>query len=396
MKNFSVQNSKLLRWSLKLSDLDFFVEHRPGSRMGHVDALSRHVGAVIQENPLDKENVRREQAKDTFCSKQSPGTYRSKQEIFLDSDGILYKRKSNAKHQLIVPETLISEVIKENHDPVYISHPGTKRTYDLISLRYWWPGMRKSIEDFIKNCDSCKWRKKDNENIASEVSDLRGQFRKLEARLKEVYELVAKLNRKSHQRNKRLYDRRAKVRKFEVEDLVYLYNPKMKVGLTRKFFFPWIGPFKITKKISDLKYEIVIQNDKRQVVYINRLKKCYNQDLWKPKTRQKTVKQPPKRSTKRSDQDEESELQFRRFLLEITDDLNDPTTCETLSDQTLDIPSPAEQTLDTPTSERTDPNYSPPTTPKSRRELQITRAEPPITRSRTRIMSQELADTQPT
>jgi len=49
-----------------------------------------------------------------------------------------------------VPETLIIEVIKENHDPVYISHPGTKRTYDLISLCYWWPGIRKSIADYIK------------------------------------------------------------------------------------------------------------------------------------------------------------------------------------------------------------------------------------------------------
>ena len=160
------QNSKLLRWSLKLSELDFFVEHRPGSKMGHVDALSCHVGTTIQENLLDEENVRREQAKDAFCSKQSPGTYRSKQEFFLDSDGILYKRKSNGKHQLIVPETLISEVIKENHNPVYIPHPRTKRTYDLISLRYWWPGMRKSIEDYIKNCDLCQRRNGDREFVA--------------------------------------------------------------------------------------------------------------------------------------------------------------------------------------------------------------------------------------
>ena len=142
------------------------MEHRPGSKMGHVDALSRHVGTVIQGNPLDKENVLREQAKDAFCTKQSPGTYRNKQEFFLDSNGILYKRKANGKHQLIVPETLISEVIKENHDPVYISHPGAKITYDLISLRYWWPGMRKYITEYIKNCDSCQRRKGDREFVA--------------------------------------------------------------------------------------------------------------------------------------------------------------------------------------------------------------------------------------
>ena len=78
----------------------------------------------------------------------------------------MYKRKTNGKHQLIVPEILISGVIKENHDPVYISHPGAKITYDLISLRYWWPGMRKSIADYVKNCDSCQRRKGDRESVA--------------------------------------------------------------------------------------------------------------------------------------------------------------------------------------------------------------------------------------
>jgi hypothetical protein len=139
----------------------------------------------------------------------------------------------------------------------------------------------------------------------------------------------------------------------------------------------------------------VSQNDKRQIFHINRLKRYYNQSLWKQNPSQKTVKQPPKRSTKHSDQDEEREFQFRKFPLEVTDELNDLTNCETLPDRTLDIPSPTEHTLDTPSSERTDPNYSPPTIPKSRRELQITRADPPITRSQTRIMQQEHADTQP-
>jgi len=42
------------------------VEHRPGLKMGHVDAFSSHVGTVIEENALDNENVLREQAKDAF------------------------------------------------------------------------------------------------------------------------------------------------------------------------------------------------------------------------------------------------------------------------------------------------------------------------------------------
>jgi hypothetical protein len=77
----------------------------------------------------------------------------------------MYRRKSGGKHQLIVPEFQTREVIKENHDPVYVSNSGTKRTHDLIALRFWWPNM-KSIEEYVRNCDSCQRRKGDREIVA--------------------------------------------------------------------------------------------------------------------------------------------------------------------------------------------------------------------------------------
>ena len=131
------------------------VEHQAGTKLAHVDALSRH-GTIIQGGTLDKEDVLREQVKDAFCLKQNPGTYESKKEFFLDDDGVLYKRRSSGDHQLIVPETLVREVINQNHDPVYVAHQGTKRTHDLIALHYWWPGIRKSIEEYIRKCDPAR------------------------------------------------------------------------------------------------------------------------------------------------------------------------------------------------------------------------------------------------
>ena len=64
----------------------------------------------------------------------------------MDDDGVLYRRRSNGDHQLMVPETLVREVIKQNYYPVYFVLPDTKTTHDLIALHYWWPGVRKSIE----------------------------------------------------------------------------------------------------------------------------------------------------------------------------------------------------------------------------------------------------------
>ena len=68
----------------------------------------------------------------------------------------MYRRQPHDKHQLVVPESLVHHIIKENHDPVFVAHSGVKMTRDLISLKYWWPGMRKSIEDYINKCDVCK------------------------------------------------------------------------------------------------------------------------------------------------------------------------------------------------------------------------------------------------
>jgi hypothetical protein len=137
LRNFAENNSRLLRWSLKLSELDFTVEQRAGSKIPHVDALSRHVATVIHEDILDRNNILREQAKDDFCVKQKPGIYSSRREFFLDDKGVMYRRQIGNKHQLVVPKNLIHHIIKVNHDPVYVAHPGVKRTYDLISLNYW-------------------------------------------------------------------------------------------------------------------------------------------------------------------------------------------------------------------------------------------------------------------
>jgi hypothetical protein len=47
---FAENNSRLMRWSLRLADFEFSVEHLPGKKVAHVDALSRHVGLVEESH----------------------------------------------------------------------------------------------------------------------------------------------------------------------------------------------------------------------------------------------------------------------------------------------------------------------------------------------------------
>jgi hypothetical protein len=90
--------------------------------------------------------------------------------------------------------------------------------------------------------------------------------------LKQAYQLAREASKQSRQANKRLYDRHAKRRTFKPGDLVYLFCPVRKPGTSRKFPFPWKGPFEILAKLSDLNYEIAGYNNKKMVVYVNRLK----------------------------------------------------------------------------------------------------------------------------
>jgi len=125
-----------------------------------VDALSRHVGTIAHPNNRSKKKIVLRGQKADTCPQQTPGTLRNRSEFFLDDD-VMYRRQPNGKHQLVVPQTSVHDAIKENHDPKYVAHPGMKRTYALISLNYWWPNMRKAIEDYIRKCDPCQSRKYD-------------------------------------------------------------------------------------------------------------------------------------------------------------------------------------------------------------------------------------------
>ena len=102
--------------------------------------------------------------------------------------------------------------------------------------------------------------------------NLSQRMNNLKATLKRAYKSVGIANKRSHQTNKEYYDRRAKPRSFEVGEYVYVFNPARKPGLSKKFFKSWAGPFKVTTKISDLNYEVLGKNDRKQVVHINRLK----------------------------------------------------------------------------------------------------------------------------
>ena len=119
-----------------------------------------------------------------------------------------------------------------------------------------------------------------------------------------------------------------------MNNLVYLYNPAKKPGLSRKFWKPWQGLYKVTKKLSDLNYEITDQYGQKRIVHINRLKGAYASEQWKTQVEPKTRKQSRKGSARHSRQDVE-EYVVNHYPIVITEDVPSAPERETQHAKTL-------------------------------------------------------------
>ena len=225
-----------------------------------------------------------------------------------------------------------------------------------------------------------------NENLKAKVStnpwDIDQRVENLKASLRSAFRSVKWANKKSHQKNKRYHDRRAKHREFVVGDLVYLYQLARRPSLSAKFFYPWTGPHQITAKLLTLNYEIQDRKAKKQIVHINRLKAAHDPAHWKPVNNRNRARKPnPKRLV---DRVSEEEVEFCSKPIPLAPGA--PTALRRSIAPTPVVPQPPPQILDTPGSERADPSYFPPTTPSSRRDVHPTRFEPPVTRARARLL----------
>lgn len=61
---------------------------------------------------------------------------------------------------LVVPVSLRRTVMEVHHDSPVGAHRGAKKTLEKLKTRYWWPGMKIDIENYIKSCRKCERTKR--------------------------------------------------------------------------------------------------------------------------------------------------------------------------------------------------------------------------------------------
>ena len=90
-----------------------------------------------------------------------------------------------------------------------------------------------------------------------------------------AFEAVRKSISTKQCHQKQLYNQKVHGDPYRPGDLVWLYNPAVAKGKSRKLHRPWKGPYQVHAKLSDVNYRIQhTGNNKFTVVHFDRLKHC--------------------------------------------------------------------------------------------------------------------------
>ncbi|GFV49636.1 transposon Tf2-9 polyprotein [Trichonephila clavipes] len=114
--------TRIARWALQLEEFDFEIEHRAGSRMKHVDALSRYPVMMKQES-----------------------------EEFFERNGILYKYL-NGRELIVTPKAKQAELIKLIHENCHFS---VGKTEEIVKKEFFIPILSNVVKKVIVNCVPC-------------------------------------------------------------------------------------------------------------------------------------------------------------------------------------------------------------------------------------------------
>ena len=74
--------------------------------------------------------------------------------FWLFEDRKLYKRSFSGPYLFCMHPNASESLLEELHEGVYESHTGERSlSHRVITQGYWWPGMQKEAQEYVKKCD---------------------------------------------------------------------------------------------------------------------------------------------------------------------------------------------------------------------------------------------------
>lgn len=124
--NLKEPKGRLGRWQALLQTYSIEINHRSGKELKDADAISR----LCLEDDCEQEQVN---------------------QVIESKDGSI---------KVFVPSEQVKHVLRRYHDdPDSGGHDGMLRTYLKVKSRFYWPGMKNDIIQYIRSCHDCQIHK---------------------------------------------------------------------------------------------------------------------------------------------------------------------------------------------------------------------------------------------
>ncbi len=174
--------------------------------------------------------------------------------------------------QLLVPKSRREMLFQAAHCNPMAGHLGQAATLNRLMARFFWPGIHENVRRWCAACRECQ--------LVNPPASPKAPLRPLPL-MQHVLDLRTKLHTlgqlsmenllQAQDKQSRLYNRGARLRKFAPGDKVLVLLPTSSSKLLAK----WQGPFEVTRQVGDLNYEVVRtdRSGARQIYHLNLLKK---------------------------------------------------------------------------------------------------------------------------
>ena len=127
-------NRRQVRWAETLASYSFKINHVRGTENGRADALSR---------------------RPDYVEGSKPGAVSLLQ---WEGNSLVYQKPANeilAHVEIQLTDQQKTDVIRDRYDHKMAGYQGINKTIELITRDFTWPGLRKTVTDYVNNCDTC-------------------------------------------------------------------------------------------------------------------------------------------------------------------------------------------------------------------------------------------------
>ena len=139
---------RVSRWAMFLQDFKITIEHRSGSKMRHVDALSRVCTLIVEDSM--KHRLKEAQLSDPWVKAIRKVLESDSYEDFYLKHEILHKNP--VKELIVIPQVMEDEIITIAHRQ---GHFGAKKTEEVIEKQFFIPNLSQKVVKILRGCIEC-------------------------------------------------------------------------------------------------------------------------------------------------------------------------------------------------------------------------------------------------